>query len=271
MAVRAVKTKQLSDVGQALAKAKDDLDLAFDKIKDLVFETAALPPFKEDDGVLVYRKLIMGTLKRKDAEEKRSQIKTHVGPYVKMFAAFKEQILEKDLTWLTENEVNITTGKSKKASLPLSKAYEYCLKKNETRLESMEAHLFFIFKYVCDNKGDPEGRKKIDAICAEFDVEEDDSAKRALNSVVGRVNKLAQGGKIGQSPQDIAQIVGALVGDGSSANGMGELAQSLLSGKLTIPDLIGQVKDSLEGQQAEPVEQEAPADEDDKGKEEADE
>lgn len=268
MAVRAVKTKQLSEVGQMLAEAKDDFDLAFDKIKDLVLEAGQLPPFKEDDGVLVYRKLVMGTLRRKDRDEQRGQIKTHVGPYVKMFGAFKEQILQKDLTWLKENEVNITTGKSKSANLPLSKVYDYCLKKNESRLDSIEAHLFFIFKYVCDSKGDPESRKKMDAICSEYDVEEDDSTKRAVSSVVNRVSKLTKGGPVGSNPQDIAQIVTALVGDGSAQSGMGELAQGLLSGTLTIPDLIGQVKSTIEAQQGEQVD--ANPDPDDKGKEEAD-
>jgi hypothetical protein len=272
MTTKAIKTKQISDVGQMLIDAKDDFDLAFDKIKDLILEAGQLPPFKEDDGVLVYRKLIVGTLTRKDREEQRAQIKTHVGPYIKMFGAFKEQILQKDLTWLMENEVNITTGKSKKANLPLSKVYAYCLRKNKDgvdkndRLDSIEAHLFFIFKYVCDAKDDATSRKKIDSICAEYDVEVDDSAKRAVDSVVNRVSKLAKGGPIGSNKQDIASIVTALVGDGSMQSGMGELAQGLLSGKVTIPELIGQVKDSIENQQGE--NQEEQTDPDDKGKDE---
>jgi len=268
-----MKSKQISDVGQMMIDAKDDLDLAFDKIKDLILEAGQLPPFKDDDGVLVYRKLIVGTLTRKDRDEQRSQMRTHVGPYVKMLAAFKDQILQKDLTWLKENEVNITTGKSKKANLPLSKVYDHCLHKNDARLDSIEAHLFFIFKYVCDSKADPDTRKKIDSICAEYDVEEDDSAKRAVNSVVSRVSKLTKGGPVGSNPQDIASIVQALMGDGAlQGNGMGgigDLAQGLLSGKVTIPELIGQVKSSIEEQQGE-QEESQPADSDEKGKEEAD-
>jgi hypothetical protein len=270
-----VKSKQISDVGQMLIDAKDDLDLAFDKIKDLILE----------DGVLVYRKLIVGTLTRKDREEQRSQIRTHIGPYVKMFGMFKEQILQKDLTWLMENEVNITTGKSKKANLPLSKVYAFCLRKNKDgvdkkndRLDSIEAHLFFIFKYVCDGKADPESRKKIDAICAEYDVEEDDSAKRAVDNVVNRVSKLTKGGSLGSNQQDIASIVQALIGDGGAQGGMGgmgQLAEGLLSGKVTIPELIGQVKNSIESQQGEQQNEDSDApqskqsDPDDKGKDEA--
>lgn len=249
-----MKKKGLSDVGQMLVQAKDGFDLAFDKIKDLILEASGLPPFKNDTGVLLYRKLVMGTIKqgKKDREVQKDQIKTHVRPYKAMFEAFKDRIVEEDLTWMVESDVNIQTGASKKACLPLSKVYEYCLKKDESKLDSLEAHLYFLFKYVCDEKTQSEHRKKLDAICSEYQIEEDDSAKRAVSSIVNRVKTRMPTGTDGKEPNvnDVTSIVQAIVGDGSMQSDMGGLAQGLLSGKLTIPDLIGQVKQTIEASQS---------------------
>jgi hypothetical protein len=254
MSGRTVKKKALSDVGQMLAQAKDEFDLTFDKIKDLILEASTLPPFKEDVGLLLYRKLIMGTLKhgKKDREAQKDQIKTHVRPYKAMFEAFKNRIVEEDLEWLLEQEVNIQTGNSKKACLPLSKAYEFCLKKNPDKLDSIEANLYFIFKNVCDGKTQPEHKKKLEDICSQYQVEEDDSAQRAISSIVNRVKtNMPSGGADGKEPSvnDVTSIVQAIVGNGGMQNDMGGLAQGLLSGKLTIPDLIGHVKQTIEASQ----------------------
>lgn len=253
MSGRVVKKKGLSDVGQMLAQAKDEFDLAFDKVKDLILESSTLQPFKEDTGVLLYRKLVLGTLKqgKKDREVQKDQIKKHVRPYKAMFEQFKDRIVEEDLTWLVENEINLQTGASKKAVLPLSKVYEHCLKKNTDKLDTIEAHLYFLFKHVCDEKTQGEYRAKLTAICNEYDMEEDDSAKRAVSSIVNRVKTRMPTGADGKEPNvnDVTSIVQAIVGDGNMQNDMGGLAQGLLSGKLTIPDLIGQVKQTIEASQ----------------------
>lgn len=270
MSGRVVKKKALSDVGQMLAQAKDEFDLAFDKIKDLIFEAASLPPFKEDVGILLYRKLVTGTSKygKKDREAQKEQIKIHVRPYQTMFEKYKDRIVEEDFEWLLENQIEIQTGNSKKAQLPLSKVYEYCLKKNEDRLDTLESYLYFICKHVANEKTQPEYRKKLEKICSQYEVEEDDSAKRAVSSIVNRVKtRMPAGGPNGQEPSvnDVTSIVQAIVGDGNMQNDMGGLAQGLLSGKLTIPDLIGQVKQSIEASQSggEPEEEEEESDGDD--------
>ena len=247
-----------------MLNAKDEFDLAFDKIKDLIFVATSLKPFKEDTNLLVYRKNVLGTLRQRNLETKKAQIATHVGPYKKMLNAFKDRIGEEDLVWLTEVDIELVSGgAAKNAKLPLSKIYEFCLKHDEASLTTIETNLYFIFKHLVDVKENPELRAKLDAICDQFEVEEDTSRDQTVSNIVNRV-KAHMPSKPGAQPSmdDVTNIVKAMMGDGAMQGEMGGIANGLMSGTLTIPQLINQVKANVEaGQQASGGKEEAEIDE----------
>ncbi len=252
MSTKRVKKKGVSDVGKMIESAKDEFDLAFDKIKDLILIACSLKPWKDDVAILVYRKLILKTRKQKDITIKKDFISDHVRPFRKMLEAYHDRIIAEDLTWITESDIELVTGNSKKAKLPLTKIYEWCLKHNENRLSDIEANLYFIFLHLLDEKKEAPARQKLREICEQYQMEEDTSMKDSVNSMVNTVRKHmpAQNGEE-PSIDQIGDIVKAIVGGGGGVDQMGGLAKGLLSGDLTIPDLIATVKENVEGTQQE--------------------
>jgi hypothetical protein len=251
--MKAVKVKQtaMTSIGQSLASSKDEFEKAFDKILDLILVATGLKPFRDDTGLLMYRKLVTGTrLKVKDPNAKRDQIEKHVRPYRKLFEAYRTQIVQEDLSFIMETDIDIVTGNSKTAKLPLSKVYEYCLKNDDEALANLEANLYFIFKYLCDEKNEEADHKALAGICDQFQIEEDTSRQDVVSNIVSKVRNsaVAKGGEQ-PSMEQVGSIVQALIGDGDMQNNMGGLATDLLSGKLTIPALIAQVKSSVEASQ----------------------
>lgn len=264
-----VKKAVVSDVGKMIANSKDEFELAFDKIKDLIFVATSLKPFKQETGLLVYQKLVLGTRRQKDPEDKRIQIAGHVRPYRKMFEAYRDRIVQEDLTWITESEIDLVTGNSKTAKLPLSKVYEFCLKNDESSLGTLEANLYYIFMHLTNKDTESVERKKLIDICDQYQLEEDQSTEKTVSAIVDRVKRTMPTGGDDKPPSmnDISAIVQGLVGDGGMGNDMGGLANGLLSGQLTIPMLIENVKRAVEGstqssEQPSEVTAETPAEED---------
>lgn len=72
-AVVKAKKQGLSQAGQQLMNSKDGFDLAFDQIKNLVFLVKRLKPWKENQSVGLYIRLIMATNRQK--EDKKKYIK----------------------------------------------------------------------------------------------------------------------------------------------------------------------------------------------------
>ena len=246
-----VKKAAMTDIGQQLANAKDEFDLAFDKIKDLIFVATALKPWKQDTGLLVYQKLVLGTRKQKDRDTKRGQIAIHVRPYRKMLEAYHARIVQEDLTWIVEGDIEIVTGNSKSAKLPLTKVYEWCLKNDESSLGTLEANLYYIFRYLTDKEKEAAQHAALVKICDEFQMEEDTSMDQATANIVNKVKRSLPAGKVGEeaSMDTVTAIVKGLVGDGNMEGDMGGLASGLLSGQLTIPQLIENVKRAVESSQ----------------------
>ena len=75
---------------------------------------------------------------------------------------------------------------------------------------------------------------------------EDANLDEAVNAIVDKVRG-SIGGVEGKEPTvaNIAPIVQAIIGDKNMQLNMSTLAQDLLSGKLDIPSLVGQVKQSV--------------------------
>ena len=244
-----VKRAVVSETGKMIASSKDEFELAFDKIKDLIFVATALKPFKQDTGLLVYQKLVLGTRRQKDAEDKRIQIAGHIRPYRKMFEAYKDRIVQEDLTWITEIEIDLVTGNSKTAKLPLSKVYDWCLKNDDDSLGTLEANLYYIFMHLTNKETEEAERKKLIAICDQYQLEEDQSTEKTVSNIVNRVKKSMPmgGGDKEPSMADVTSIVQGLIGNGGMDNDMGGLANGLLSGQLTIPMLIENVRRAVEG------------------------
>lgn len=243
------KVAVMSSAGKALASAKDEFDLAFDKIKDLIFVATGIKMFSKDTGLLLYQKLVLGTRRVKDDGSKKSQIAAHVRPYRKMFEAYRERITQEDLTWIMEVDIDIVTGNSKSAKLPLSKVYDWCLKNDDTKLGTLEANLYYIFMHLVDEAKEADDYKKLVEICGQYEMEEDTSTKQAVASVVNKVKATVAKGGVGEdtSPEQLTAMVKSLIGDGTMEGSMGGLATDLLSGKLTIQGLIENVKSAVEG------------------------
>lgn len=249
MSNRTTKSKQkgLSGIGQQLANSKSNFELAFDQIKNLVFLVKTLGPWKADNGIISYRRLIMATLKQKGGN-KKGYIKNHVEPYIELWDTFSEMILEEDMTFLVEKTITIQVGKKTKkgeAQLELSKVYNWCLDNDENDIVTdIEAKLFHIFKNLCDDK---ETKTKLEEICENFELEEDKTMQDAIGSIVRKVK-----GSIGDmgtdaqpSIESLAPLIQKLVGDSDIHAAMGNLAQNLMNGKTDIAGLVNNVKKSV--------------------------
>ena len=250
---RVVKSKKagLSDVGKQLANMKDDFDMAFDRIKEITFMASGHPQWKQEAGVLMYRKLVAATLRNKDIHKKKQFIQNFCRPWRKMYDQFRDSILGDDLGFLTKNTIVMTTGKSKSAQLPLSAMYLHFLKSDEDKLATLEAHMFFMFMRLQDEKTEKEDRAALQEICSQYELEEDEASKSAISSIVKTV-KGSMANLNGEKPDvnNILPIVQAVLGNEDMQNNMHALATGLISGQTGIPDLVASVKQTVEADQA---------------------
>ena len=241
------KKKGLSAVAQQIANAKDDLALAFDQIKNLVFLVKSLGPWKDDKNIITYRRLILATLRQK-GNNKKTYIQNHVEPYNELLDAFKESILTEDITFLLEKTIIIQVGKQSKkggAQLNLSEVYRWCMDNDEDdTITDIEAKLFYIFKHLSK---DEDEKKQLEEICENFELEEDKSMQEAIISIVRKVK-----GSVGNldtdtqpSVENLAPLIQTLVGDPSIHEAMGSLAKNLMNGKTDIAGLVNNVKKSV--------------------------
>lgn len=254
----------MSDVGKTLFKSNRFV-LAFGEIENLSLLITTLPPFKTDKNVLAYRHLLLKAKMqmKKDIENTRP-IDGFTGPFIKMKDAFMSRILDEDLTFLQENEISIVKTKTE-ASLPLSAVYEYCMSKDESNLNNLECTLLMLFRHLQDPET-PDG-KKLDEICKEFKkTEREVAGNNAVSNIVKKVKQNVGKGGVNEAPQtsDVMRIVQAIVGNGEDGD-IGSLAQGILSGQVTIPQLVEQVKSAVEGGQNDDEDQDET---DDKGKSE---
>ena len=245
----------ISDVGKTLFKSNRFV-LAFGEIENVSLIISTLPPFKTDKNVLAYRHLLLKAKVqlKKDIENMRP-IDGFTGPFIKMKDAFIARILDEDLTFLQENEITIVKAKTE-ASLPLSAAYEYCLQKDEANLNNLECTLLMLFRHLQDP--DSVEGKKLEDICKEFKkTEREIAGNNAVSNIVKKVKQNVGKGGASETPQtsDVIKIVQAIVGNGEDGD-IGSLAQGILSGQVTIPQLVEQVKNAVEGEQNEDAEAE---------------
>lgn len=255
--VRRSKQKKLSSVGEQLANVRDDLNLAFDQIKNVTFMATSDKMWRNDPNLLTYRKLILATRRQKDVMKKRSFIEKFCAPWKNFFAKFRDQIIEEDLSFMVENTIVMTGGRT--GQLPISDIYSTWLElEDESDLATFEAYLYHIFKHLVDQKADPEAYQKLREICAQYEVEEDEADKDAINNIVKTV-KGSMKGMEGKEPSvdSIAPLVQAIIGNQGMKSSMSSLAENLLSGKTDIPTLVQSVKASV-GENAEGDDSEGP-------------
>ena len=278
MSVSRRKVKAMSPQAQQIMNAKNEFELAFDQIKNIIFKAMGLAPWKDggkgDKKEIVqlqnYKRLIMATLKQKDRDTKMRYIREHCDPYLRMFMAYRDSVLEEDMTFLADpdEEITITTGKSKNAVLPISKVYMYLQSNDEDGQTDLEAKLLFCWKHLAGV--DSADRKALEAICEQYEIEENQSVKNTINNIVGSVkgsmSALDPGN--GQEPtlENIAPIVEGVLGNQGLQQGMADLAKGLMTGEMDIPTLMRHVKGSAQ-MHAAPQQN----DEDDKGKGEMEE
>lgn len=255
---RVVKSKKagLSDVGKQLANLKDEFGLAFDQIKNITLMATSEDKWKNDKGVLLYRKLLLATARNKDIQKKKEYIENFCRPWRKMYDAFKDLVLADDLSFLVDNDVVMTTGRN--ATLPISAMYNLWLEKDDDKLATLEAYMFHVFIHlVSEKEEEAEDRKTLQEICDQYEVEEDEAAKNAIGNIVKTV-KGSMGNMEGKQPtvENIAPIVQAIIGNADMQNSMSSLAQNLLNGKTDIPSLVQSVRASVEADQRQNAEQE---------------
>ena len=231
------KETQLTDIGKQLMENLNPLDLAMQKIKDLSLIVAGLPPFKDNKDIKAYQHLMLKTVKTRHEEH----TKQNTSAFKKMLETFRDRIADDDLTWLQENEVRIEK-KNSKAFLPLSEAYEFCMKSNEAKLNDMEATLFFIFLHLEDENN--ESYAKIKSICNEYKLESNKGGDAVAN-IVKKVRQNVPNGSAQPQAQDVMKVVQQIIGGGDGGD-MQSLAESIMSGKLSIPQLVNQVKGAVE-------------------------
>lgn len=247
MKVSKKKVAALSPVGQQLMNSKSEFELAFDQIKNIIFKVMSFKLWSEDSGFLTYKKLVLSTMKNKDAEDKAKYIKGHCEPYLRMYIAYKDSILEEDLGFLTNKDqmVNLTAGKSGQAVLPLSAIYIHLQKTDEAAMEDLEGKLFTIFKHLAKEGG--EDRKRLEKICSQYEMDEDQSAAKTIGGLVetvkGSMGNLDLNGKE-PTFAELAPMVQQIMSNGSLQANMGKLATDLMTGKLDIPTLVGQVRNA---------------------------
>lgn len=252
-----MKVAMMTPIGKEMQNAKDNIGLAFDQVKNLVFMITGLDSWKNDTGALLYRKLVMGVVKQKDPEKKKQFMRDQIKPWFKLYNAYREDILKEDFSFLTDSSsepIKMVTGNSKNAILPLGEAYIWLLKNDANQVDDMQAKLFILFKnLVGDNSSD---RKALDSICEQFEIEEDQATGNVIANIVSKVKGQMGPGKDGQPSMDnIMPIVQAIFQDGNLQNNMGALAESVMSGKMGIPDLINHVQRSVNGNNQKEAEQ----------------
>jgi hypothetical protein len=240
----------LTDTGKALM-AGNRFVLAFEEIENLSSILVSLPPFSKDKTLLAYRHLILSSkLRLKKDPENMNLINSFTGSFTKMKDTFLERILEEDLTFFQENQITIIKAKTQ-ASLPLSAAYEWCLANDENKLNDLECTLLVLFKHLQDP--DSPAGKKLAQICAEFKkTEKELEGQKAVSNIVKKVKQMGGKDGITEQPQtaDVMKIVQVIMGGGEDGD-IGTLAQGILSGKTTIPDLVKQVQSAVQEEQEE--------------------
>jgi hypothetical protein len=133
----------------------------------------------------------------------------------------------------------------------LSAAYEWCLANDENKLNDLECTLLVLFKHLQDP--DSPAGKKLAQICAEFKkTEKELEGQKAVSNIVKKVKQMGGKDGITEQPQtaDVMKIVQAIMGGGEDGD-IGTLAQGILSGKTTIPDLVKQVQSAVQEEQEE--------------------
>jgi hypothetical protein len=249
----------MTDVGKSLLVG-NRFSLAFDEIENLSSLIISVTPFKSNKNALAYRHLILkAKIQRKKTPDETSIINGFIGPFTKMKDAFITRILDEDLTFLQENEITIVKAKTE-ASLPLSKAYEWCLANDEAKLNDLECTLLVLFRHLTDPET-PEG-KKLSQICAEFKkTEREIAGNNAVSNIVKKVKENVGKNGSTDAPQtsDVLRIVQAIVGNGGEDGDIGSLAQGILSGQVTIPQLVEQVKTAVQNGQNDDGNEETPA------------
>lgn len=249
MKVSKQKVAKLSPAAQKIMNSKNEFELAFDQIKNIIFKVQSFKIWSENVGFLNYKKLVLSTLKNKDSEDKMKYIKGHCAPYLRLYNTYRESILEEDMGFLTnKNEmVNLTAGKSGQAILPLSEIYIHLQKTNEDAMEDLEGKLLLIFLHLTGP--DSDDRKRLEKICAQYEMNEDMSTAKTIGGIVnavkdsGLVNKIdPNAGEL--SFADMGPLVQQIMGNKEMQASMGNLASDLMTGKLDIPTLVGQVKNA---------------------------
>lgn len=259
-AVAVKKKAGLSDIGKQLANGKDNFAMAFDQIKNIVMMIAGMEKWKGNMNVLHYRKLVYGVVKQKDPEKRKDFIMLQVKPWMSLYNAFRDEILSEDLSFLSDEEeepIKLMTGSSKKAVLPLGEAYMHLLATDVNAVDDMEAKLFILFKNLT-GEGSAD-RKTLDDICEQFVLEEDTGANDAIASIVSRVQKSMGDnnlkGNNAPSMDNVMPVVQSIFQDGALQNNMGNLANAVMNGQMSIPELIGTVQKNVQGQNARDIDE----------------
>lgn len=248
MQVSRKKVAALSPAAQQIMNSKNEFELAFDQIKNIIFKVASFKLWSEDTGFLNYKKLVLSTMKNKDTEDKMKYIKGHCEPFLRLYNNYRDSILEEDMGFLTNKDemINLRVGKSGQAILPLSAIYIHLQKKDESAMDDLEAKLFFTFLHL--SGPDSADRKSLEKICSQYEMNEDQSAAKTIgglvNTVKGSMSGLDMSGGKEPTFADMAPLVQKIIGNKEMQASMGNLASDLMTGKLDIPTLVGQVRNA---------------------------
>lgn len=249
---KTIKKKQLSPVAQAITNVKSDDEKSFEWVKTLTFTALRMKQFKSDTKLLTYQRLVLATMRQKDSYDREKYIENNLKAYRAMFEKFTSEITSSDLTWLTTAKVDIQNGKSGNAILPLSSVYEAALKMNDDMIDTIEGILFHIFKFL--SRKDSEERKKLDAICVDFELEkpaEVDASTQALKNMTTKIQSQLGGSNNNGAPSE-EQIMGIIKGiaggatENGGGGGIGDLVNGLMTGKLSIPDMVKSITETVE-------------------------
>lgn len=247
MKISKKKVATFGPAAQRIMNSKNEFELAFDQIKNIIFKVVHLKDWAENVGVLNYKRLVLSTIKNKDSDDKMRYIKGHCEPFLRLYNAYRDSVLEEDFGFLTDTkaEVNLTVGKSGQAILPLSAVYRFLQKSDEIAVEDLEAKLLFIFKHLTGPESDD--RKKMEKICANYEVKEDQSVAKTIDGIVRGVKDDLAGMNVqGREANvgDLMPFAQKIMANQDLQQGMTALATSLMTGQLDIPTLINQVKNS---------------------------
>lgn len=244
--MKQVSTGKLTSDGAALA-AGNRFRLAFDQIKNLSSIVASLPAFKENADIQSYRTLILkAEIQIKKGNTEVINVFNH--PYSAMLKQedFIPRIMEGDLTWIREHTI-IVSKKGTNASIPLSKVYEWSMINDTKVFNDIECTLLLIFKHLASPETEM-GRALVE-ICKDFKLSEKEvESNKAVGNIVKKVKQnIPKGNGAAPQTEDVIKIVQAIVGGGDDGD-MGNLAQGIMSGQVTIPQLVEQVKAAVQGE-----------------------